>query len=179
MTAREDLVGVARPVLEALATDVDETVNLVVLDGDHIVCLDQVLGSSSVTSVNWVGKRTPAHATASGKALLAHLPWDKVVRLLPEPLDTLTRATIGDHETLRTVLDEARSRGWATAIDEQEEGLTAVGAPIVLRDDVVLGALVVTGPTFRLEHDDLTSVGEATARAAARIAQRTTGTHHG
>lgn len=173
LTEREDLVGVGRPVAEALATDLDETVNLVVLDGAHSVCIDQVLGSSSVTSVNWVGKRTPAHATASGKALLAQLPWPRVQALLPEPLPRLTPRTVGDHDALRRSLARVRDRGWAASVDEQELGLSAVAAPVLLPDGGVIGAVAVSGPSFRLTAEDLPSVGAATAAAAARIARRT------
>src|SRR5207244_4385458 len=63
-----DLRLAARPVCEALARTVSETVTLDVLDGDEIVPVEQALGSTSVVSVDWLGTRSPAHCAASGPA---------------------------------------------------------------------------------------------------------------
>src|SRR5438105_14363904 len=62
-----DLVRTARPVLEDLADRTRETVNLGVLSGDAVVDIDQVSGARSIVAVNWVGRRTPLHATSNGK----------------------------------------------------------------------------------------------------------------
>jgi IclR family acetate operon transcriptional repressor len=66
-----DLVSTGRPILEDLAERTQETVNLGVLSGDSIVCIDQVTGTRSIVSVSWVGRRTPLHCTSNGKILLA------------------------------------------------------------------------------------------------------------
>ena len=69
-----DLVSTSRPILEDLAEKTRETVNLGVLSGDGLVCIDQVAGARSIVSVSWVGRRTPLHCTSNGKVLLAYLP---------------------------------------------------------------------------------------------------------
>ncbi len=92
MSGQIELNQQGRPVCRRLADEVGETVNLAVLDGSSAVNIDQVLGRSSITTHNWVGQRTPLHATSSGKVLLAHLPQDRVAALLAEGLEPSTRA---------------------------------------------------------------------------------------
>ena len=80
-----DLRQVARPVCEALARALGETVTLDVLDGDEIVPIEQATGSTSVVSVSWLGTRSPVHCTASGKVILAFAPVDMRARLARSP----------------------------------------------------------------------------------------------
>ena len=69
--ARLDLVQESLRACEALAAAVGETVNVAVLDQGWAINVSQVRGAASVASVNWIGQRTPLHATSSGKVLLA------------------------------------------------------------------------------------------------------------
>src|SRR2546423_4580070 len=73
-TAQLDLSGESGPVCERLAGEVGETVNVAILEGASAVNITQVRGPAAVTSYNWVGQRTPVHATSSGKVLLAYQP---------------------------------------------------------------------------------------------------------
>src|SRR5579859_5576730 len=103
-----DLRLVARPVCEALARTVGETVTLDVLDGDEIVPIEQATGSTSVVSVNWLGTRSPVHCTASGKVILAFAPDSVRSRLLERPLERRTAFTVADRAQLEAQLDQAR-----------------------------------------------------------------------
>ena len=96
-----DLVRVARPILEDLAHETRETVNLGVPAGDAVVYVDQVSGARSVVSVNWVGRRTPLHCTSNGKVLLAFASASDRDRLLGRTLERLTPRTIVDPVRLR------------------------------------------------------------------------------
>src|SRR2546425_4404866 len=94
VTGEFDLRYVARSVCEHLAGAAGETVTLDVLVGDVIVPIEQATGSTSVVSVNWLGRRTPVHCTASGKAILAFGPAPQRDRLLGMPLEQVTPHTI-------------------------------------------------------------------------------------
>src|SRR6266480_4166469 len=96
VTGEFDLRYVARPVCEQLAGAAGETVTLDVLVGDVIVPIEQATGSTSVVGVNWLGRRTPVHCTASGKAILAFGPDSVRERMLSRPLEQLTPHTITD-----------------------------------------------------------------------------------
>lgn len=168
-----DLGSVSRPVCTRLAQETGETVNVVILDDGRTMCVDQVIGSASVTTINWVGKRSPVHATASGKAILANVPAEERRVLLSRPLDSLTPVTITDPAAMDRALATVAERGWADSIDEQEDGLTSVAAPIRGPDGHVVAALAVSGPSFRLNGERLDAIGAATAAAADEISQRT------
>ena len=170
--ASMDLVRTARPILEDLAERTRETVNLGVLSGDAVVYIDQVTGTRSIVAVSWVGRRTPLHATSNGKMLLAHLDDRERDRLLVGPLDRTTPATITDPERLKVQLGEIRTRGYATTMEELEEGLNAVAAPIHSADGEVVAALSVSGPAFRMRPVDLPRVGRLTIEAATAISRR-------
>src|SRR3712207_1267266 len=70
--AQLDIGQEGRPICEALAADLEETVNIAILDSDRAVNVTQVRGPAALSTHNWVGQGTPLHATSSGKVLLAH-----------------------------------------------------------------------------------------------------------
>jgi DNA-binding IclR family transcriptional regulator len=167
-----DLMMLGRPVEEELAEETRETVNLGVRSGDGVVYVDQVNGARSIVSVSWVGRRTPFHCTASGKVLLAWMPDADRDELLDHPLERTTEKTETGPAALRAQLVEVKRRGWAQTVGELEEGLNAVAAPVFRGDGLVLAALSVSGPSFRLRALDLARVAKATVDAAAGISRR-------
>jgi IclR family transcriptional regulator, acetate operon repressor len=167
-----DLVRQARPVLERLAEDTQETVNLAVLDGHEVVNIDQVAGSHAVVNVNWVGKRTPLHCTSNGKILLAHLPGPERDRILAEPLVLRTPRTIGDPDVLRTQLLQARRQGYAHTVEELEVGLNAVAGPVRGPGGEVVAAVSVAGPAYRVTPVRIPELARTVVGAAAKISRR-------
>jgi len=140
-----ELRGVASPVLRRLATDTALVVHLGVLLGADVVYLDKVGDSGGVTVPTRVAGRTPAHASALGKAMLARLPAEDVDAMLSDPLRKRTPATIADLPTLHRELAQIRSRH-GLAYDDQElaAGLSSVAATIRMADGEVAG-LSLTG----------------------------------
>jgi IclR family transcriptional regulator, acetate operon repressor len=169
---RLDLVDQARPVLRELADDTEETINLAVLSDDVVVNVDQVNGRHAVAVVDWVGRQTPAHCTSSGKVLMAHLPPEARERMLERPLARFTPATITDAARLRSELEQARTRGYASTREEYEDGLAAVAAAVFAADGGVVAAVSVAGPAFRLRPPVVARYGRRTAAAAAEISTR-------
>src|SRR5438445_1627184 len=125
VTGEFDLRYVARPVCEHLAGAAGETVTLDVLVGDVIVPIEQATGSTSVVSVNWLGRRTPVHCTASGKAILAFGPPAVRERMLAGPLEQVTPRTITDRTELQAQLDGARESGNSWIQEEMVRRLSA------------------------------------------------------
>jgi Transcriptional regulator len=167
-----DVVRTARPMLESLAEKTRETVNLGVISGDDVVYVDQVAGARSIVSVNWVGQRTPLHATSNGKVLLAWLPDGERDRLLAHHLERTTPHTLTDPAKLLVALKEVRTKGYAQTIEELEEGLNAVAAPIRAAEGDVIAALSVSGPAFRLRPVDMPRAARFTIEAAGAISRR-------
>ncbi|HZP91197.1 MAG TPA: IclR family transcriptional regulator [Actinomycetota bacterium] len=167
-----DLVRTARPVLEDLAERTRETVNLGVLSGHAVVYLDQASGARSIVSVNWVGRRTPLHNTAAGKVLLAYMDQAERERCLGEALERSTPDTIVDPDVLREQLRTVLVRGYAQTLEELEEGLNAVAAPIRQADGAVVAAVSVSGPAFRMRSVDLPRVARLTVDAGTAVSHR-------
>jgi IclR family transcriptional regulator, acetate operon repressor len=169
-TGDRSLLGL--PLCRQLAEAVGETVNVAVHDGRCVVTVDQVIGSATVTTVNWVGQRSPVHATSAGKVFLAHLPPDQVDVVLAERLERYTPHTVVDPVVLRQQLGLVRERGFACTIDEHEMGLAAVAAPIRSIDGGVVAAVTVSGPTFRVNQDTIPGLAAHVLAAAGEISQR-------
>jgi DNA-binding IclR family transcriptional regulator len=167
-----DVREVARPFLVELAQVTRETANLAVLDGDEVNNVDQVSGPHLVRVGNWVGRRTPLHCVANGKALLAFLPKGELERLTAGPLAVFTPHTVTRPSALRASLAQVRQQGYATALGEIEEGLNAVAAPIWDADGAVSAAISVSGPAYRVTPERVPELGQITREFAQRVSNR-------
>ena len=172
VTGEFDLRYVARPVCEALAAALGETVTLDVLAGDVIVPIEQATASTSMVSVNWLGRRTPAHCTASGKVILAFGPPSLRQRLLAPPLERPTEKAITDRSELDRQLEAARDQGVARTYEELEVGLDAIAAPVFGADGEVVAALDVSGPSHRLRSPSGADPAGLTREKAADLSRR-------
>lgn len=170
-TARLDLVQEARPVCRKLAADTGETVNIAVLSESSALYLDQVAGSSALQPHNWVGQHIPLHATSNGKVLLSGLD-DAQVKDLLGTLSRYTPTTITKKGKLRDELALVREQGYAVAVDELEEGLTAVATPIRNAHGDVVASMSVSGPTFRLTEKRVGDVVPLLMEAATEVSHR-------
>ena len=163
-----DLRSVSRPELEALAQAAGETATLEVLADGEVLILDEVHGHHLVGSAPSIGTRWPAHATSTGKVLLANVPEAALPRSLPQ----LTEKTITRPGTLRRELARIREQGYATNVAELEAGYNAVSAPVRDHEGQVVAAISVGGPDARLAPDRLEEIAEMVQDAAGCISQR-------
>lgn len=170
-SARLDVVQEARPICRRLAADTGETVNLAVLSEGSALYLDQVAGSSALQSHNWVGQHIPLHATSNGKILLSGLDESALDGLLGK-LATYTPLTITRKSLLLAELARVREQGYAVAVDELEEGLTAAAAPIRNAHGDVVASMSLSGPTFRLTQKRLEVVTGQLVEAALEVSYR-------
>jgi DNA-binding IclR family transcriptional regulator len=129
LSRRRRLSATVHPHLEALSRRVGETVDLVVLRGETVLFVDQIIGRQ-VLVVSALGAVLPAHCTAGGKALLAALPPGEVERLLPAELQAFTPATVTDRAVLQRELAVVQVSRVAYDREEHTEGVSAVGAVI-------------------------------------------------
>ncbi|MFN2629714.1 MAG: IclR family transcriptional regulator [Gaiellaceae bacterium] len=127
-----NLVELSGPALRRLAEESGETINLGVPTPLGVEHLAQQDSRHFVGGTNWVGRRVPHQSTANGKIFLAY-------GAAPAPAGTDARA-----------LEAIRTRGYATAVDELEHGLSALAAPVFGPGGEVVAALSISGPTIRL-----------------------------
>ena len=148
-----DLLEAATPALDGLVAETDETVNLVVEEHGRAVYVDRLTGERGVPTDSWAGRRKPLHTLSAGKAILAHLPADRLEGIVARRgLAAVTDRTITSRERLEGELAEIRERGVSFNDRESHDRIRATGAPIVL-EDTVHGAISVAGPAKRLTGD--------------------------
>jgi len=141
---RLDVRAVARPHLEALVAEFDETATLSVPGDPDAVTVDFVPTQRYVQGTTRIGRPSIAHATAAGKVMLA---FDgRGPRL---PLAAYTEKTIVDPVALETELRRVRERGWADAVEEREPGLNAIAAPVWSSGGELAGIVALQGPVPR------------------------------
>jgi len=141
----------ARPHLEKLAVETGETAHLCILDDGGVLYLEKVEPSRTVRVPSSVGRRNPAHCTAVGKVLLAHLAPADLDRLVEaRGLKAYTRNTITTSSLLQRELRAIRERGYAVDDEEIEEGLRCVGAPVRDHSGRVVASMSIAGPAFRV-----------------------------
>jgi len=130
--ARTDFVAVARPFLVQLSNQLKETVDLAVVKKDHLVFMDQVIGSQRLRAVSAIGETFPLHCTANGKAYLAGLDDAAIARLIGTNYERRTPRTFTRLDDLLRDLKSVRKTGVAIDREEHTHGICAAG--IVTRD---------------------------------------------
>jgi DNA-binding IclR family transcriptional regulator len=148
---QETLRWQALPPLQDLARDTGETVHVGILYDGETICVQAVDGTRQVRMHAFVGKRTPAYASALGKVLLAHLPAAAFESFLAgRKLARFTPSTIADPAALRRAVRQVRSQGWALDDEEMEPGLRCLGAPIPGPDGTCTAAVAISAPRDRM-----------------------------
>jgi DNA-binding IclR family transcriptional regulator len=143
---------VARGRLSELSEAVRETVTLSVVASDGgLDLVYQVAGPQHLVPRSWVGQRFPMHASSSGKLLLSTYDQQRLERFLRDPLPALTPHTITTRRALREELERDRARGYASTVDELEEGLAGVSVGIFGESGALVGVINVTGLSQRFD----------------------------
>lgn len=145
LAAPRGLREVASPFLHDVYATTLATVHLAVREGTEALYVARLAGHRSVPIISAEGGRTPLHATAVGKVLLAHAPPDIVTRVLTH-LTRQTRRTIAAPGPLIRQLERVRLEGFAESHEEMSAGADAVAVPVHGPHGVVaaLGAAVDT-----------------------------------
>jgi DNA-binding IclR family transcriptional regulator len=145
--ARYALVIDMRVHLEKLSRELNETVDLSVLERDHVTFVDQVVAPHRLRAVSAVGASFPAHSSANGKALLAELDDATLTRIAPTHPEPLTANTVRTRTALIAQLAEIRRTGVAYDREEHTVGISAAGA--VVHGPWGTAAISVPMPTQR------------------------------
>ncbi len=167
-----DIRRAARPHLERLVAELDETAHLTVLRGTSVLFIDGVESSRILRAAARVGQRLPAHATAAGNVLLAALPDETVLELYPEErLEPVTGRTLTNRRALLRRLAEIRERGCAVNDGESEDDLVAVAAAIRTGDGPPQGAITVAVPATRFGEEAAARIPPAVCATAAAVGE--------
>ncbi len=163
---------VSHPELQTLAQETGETVTLEMLADSDSLILDEVISRHMVGGTPSIGTRWPAHATSTGKAMLACLLEPEREAHLQNRLTKLTENTISSRDALKRELAQVSEQGYATGIEELEIGFVAVGAPVFNHEGQVVAAISVGGPGARMTAEHLPEIAVKVKESAGRISQK-------
>ena len=162
------LVRRAHPVLQLLASDTGETVNLAVAKRFNLVYVHQV-EAPQIMSPNWLGRSVALHATSSGKAFLAWLPKEERDVLVPAKLERFTDTTLTQRRQLEEELEAVRRNGYSICVGELEETLFGASAAVLNERERPVAIVSVWGPQHRVPAERLPEIGRQARAAAGEI----------
>jgi DNA-binding IclR family transcriptional regulator len=161
---------IALPHMERLRDECGESVVLAELHGAHVVPVMRADGLHEMRMNQEVGRRYPAHAGATGKVLLAHLPPDQLKEVLAgASFERLTPATVTAESKLLPELDRVRVAGTAVTNGERVPEAVAISAPVFDADGRVVVALTISGIASRYTREQLSADALRVTEVAAAI----------
>lgn len=150
---RLDLVKVVQPWLERLVAATDETVHMSVLDpSDRIVYISKLESPRSIRVQTQIGQVSPAWCTATGRSILAFHP-AVAERVLAGPLEPRTPRTVVDAKRIRAALRDVAAAGYAVTCAENHPEMGGIAAPIRDHSGMVVAALGIGIPEFRMNRE--------------------------
>lgn len=167
-----DIRAVAMPIMTELQRLSRETISLYIVDGTDRVCVERLESPQNVRIVARLGLRLPLYAGSAGKVILAFLSDELREQILATvPLQPFTRHTITDVTKLKDELIKIRQTGYAFSHGEWIEDASGVAAPVYGPDGQVAGALTISGPSQRFNHDVIEKYGKEAVLAAMDISK--------
>lgn len=158
----------ARPFLEALSDETEETVFLAIARRDHVIYIDKVVSDRLIRMDAPLGADRPFNCTSVGKVLLSEMPPDKVAELATDGVfERRTENSIVEIDALQAELEQVRQRGWALDNEEYALGANCIGAPVYDHEGRIIAALTVSGPAERIKGNLDALVEKVTSNAQA------------
>lgn len=149
--ARNSFRIVAEPHLRKLHEKTGETAHLGILHGEQVIYLDKVEGRQAVRMASQIGNASPVYCTGVGKAAISALADDALKALIGRiTFRRFTANTLLSGEALLEEVQNIRHRGHAFDMEEHEEGIRCVAAPIFSKRHDIAAGLSVTGPAYRV-----------------------------
>lgn len=146
---QEDIKMLVLPHMKSLHQQFNETVNLGVLEGTYVY---YIAVTEARRALSWrvpAGTRDLYYCTALGRAIVAHLdPAQRETLLRQTTLKSRTAHTVMSREQLEAILDETARTGTALDLEENDDGVVCIGAPVFV-DDTVVASISVSIPSSR------------------------------
>jgi DNA-binding IclR family transcriptional regulator len=173
---QQPLVLRGTPLLKRLVSDTRLSAHLAVLHGTDVIYLVEERTRQGPWLVSEVGVRLPAHLTATGRAILAHLPPAQLRALYPSAkLELVLRTSHGPSSVgeLRRILSTTRRYGYALEHSEVTEGLSSIARPVFDHTGWPIASVALTGAhgAVSTQLDQLVSL---VSSVATKLSSRTT-----
>jgi IclR family acetate operon transcriptional repressor len=166
------LVRVSQEHLKQLSKQTNETAHLAVREGKHALFIDHATTNHVIAISGQTGEMVPLHCTAHGKALLADLGYDELLRLFGSaPLVSYTKQSVSTIAQLARACSEIRVQGYSTDDAEFQEGVRCVAAPIRAESGLTVGSIGISAPVTRFPQERYRECGEQVRATADRISE--------
>jgi DNA-binding IclR family transcriptional regulator len=161
------------PLLRALASELQLTCHLGVIEGAEAVYLSKIECDQPIKVDSWVGKRFSLHSSALGKVLLAWLPEAELQQALAAiNWVQATPHTIPSQAAMHAHLQLVRTRGWATDDEENVPNIRCVAAPVFDRHQNVAAAISAVGTILQLDQPRFELIAPRLVAVANEISRR-------
>jgi len=163
---------VAEPELKKLTSVTGLASILGIRDGDQLVCIDKIEGTSQIMLASHIGKRMYLHQTATGKALLAYVTEQQLEEIVNSAgLPASTENTITTFSALKKELTRVRAQGYALDNQETGIGIRGVAAPVFDHGGNIIASVAVGGSVWELDQN-LKAVIAAVKSCALQISEK-------
>lgn len=147
---------IARPFLEELVEEFQETAHFAVESQGEVLFIDRVEPSHSLRTITNIGEKDYMYYTAVGKVLLADVEEEMIDQIIGKSgLKAFTENTIIDIKLLKKELQTVKSNGYAYDREEKELGVNSVAVPLRNHKGKTVGAISLSGPTSRVSEEKL------------------------
>jgi len=149
-----NIVGIARPYLEQLCQEVNETIHLCIEDRGEVVYIDKIESNQTIRMYSRIGSRAPMYCTAVGKVLLADKSEHELEDLISKMSFTpKTPTTITTKEALMKEIEQVKALGYALDNAENEPLLRCIASPIYNHTGKIIASFSISGPNNRVTMD--------------------------
>jgi DNA-binding IclR family transcriptional regulator len=159
----------ARPLMQKLSDEVQETVYLTGLIGHEGICIEKIDCKNSVRYIIDRGDIFPIYASATGRVLMAYLSTEEQEKIIARGLKRFTECTITDPVELRKRLKEIRACGFGISNQELGPGGMAISAPIFDNQNRIFAGLSIAAPMDRFKEKNLKQFNQLLIEYANRI----------
>lgn len=168
-----DVREVALPIMRHLMEKTNLTCHLAILDGPEAVYIEKVEPQGFIRMDTWVGRRMRVHATSVGKSLVAHIPQERLEKILAERgMERRTPKTIHTLPRLLKELEKVRAQGYSVDDEENNMGARCLGAPIFDQGGNIEAALGLSGTINQVNEHTMPRILEALKDAARHISMQ-------
>lgn len=157
--------------LRKLAKVTRLTAHMAVLQNNEVHLVAKVEPAGAERTASYVGQRVGAHCSSLGKALIAYLPEEELMRIVQgHPLTRNNENTITSVKALKEELNRVRQLGYALDNEEEELGMRCIGAPMFDSAGRIVAAVSVTGRTAQIHSGNIAELAVFVKQAALNIA---------
>ena len=168
---RTSLVETSRPFLRSLMEETGETANLGIENNGNVLFLSQVETHAPIRAFFPPGTLSPLHASGIGKVLLTQYNRSKLEKFVKAGLEPFTHHTKSTLELIQEDMAITLERGYAVDDQERNIGMRCIAAPIKNAFGEVIAGISVSGPTSRVEKDQIENLSKSVVQTAKTVSK--------